>query len=150
MKLLVPPPVQGLIAGGAMWGIAKLVPALSFATQESRYFAIFLIAVGFVIEVIAVGAFFRARTTVNPLDPTKTKALVVKGLYRFSRNPMYLGLLLLLTGVAFWFSNPLNILILFVFVWSITTFQIKPEEEVLFNKFGVDYQEYYQRVRRWL
>jgi len=71
-------------------------------------------------------------------------------MYTFTRNPMYLGMLLLLIGWVFWVGNPLGVPMLFVYVWYLTRFQIKPEERVLAELFGDQYIDYMRQVRRWL
>ena len=150
MPLLVPPPLQGLIIAALMWAVSRYGPDLAFAVPGQGLAAIAFAAVGLAIELIATGAFIRAKTTVNPLRPSKADKLVVAGLYKFSRNPMYLGLLLLLIGWATYLASPLNLLLLAAFVWYITMFQIKPEEAALTEKFGEDYLAYKRRVRRWI
>lgn len=149
MRLLIPPPVQGAIAALLMLGVARIVPALNTPFEGSVTVAVVIGALGLLIEFIALFMFLRARTTVSPLSPQKTNKLVVTGLYKYSRNPMYLGLTLLLIAWAVWLANPLATLILLCFVWWITKFQIEPEEEILREKFGKDYEEYQSRVGRW-
>ena len=109
-----------------------------------------LFCIGILVEAWSVGLFFRAKTTVNPLKPENSKVLVVAGLYKFTRNPMYLGMLLLLFGWTFWLGNPVGLCLPFIFVWYITKFQIKPEELALVDIFGDQYVQYKQQVRRWL
>ena len=108
------------------------------------------VAIGVLIEIIAVGQFFTERTTVNPLTPGKANKLVVSGLYKYSRNPMYVGLLFVLIGFAVWLGNPVNLLVLSIFFFAITELQIKPEERALSEKFGEEFDAYRRRVRRWL
>ncbi len=150
MRLLIPPPLQGLIALAAMWGIARLAPGLGMEFPARRGLAFAFLGAGLAIELVAVGAFIAAKTTVNPLKPDRASRLVTRGLYRISRNPMYLGLLLLLTGLALWFGNPLNIAVLALFVWYVTIFQIRPEEDALAEKFGAEFDAYRAKVRRWI
>ena len=150
MKLIIPPPVQGLITGAAMWFVDLQLDTLSLSLPFQKYVAGSLIAIGLVIELIAIAAFVKAKTTVNPLQPSKANTLVVQGLYRISRNPMYLGLAILLTGWLTWLGNPVNIALLIGFLTYITVFQIKPEEAVLREKFGAEYDAYCRRVRRWI
>ncbi|MEP1441871.1 MAG: isoprenylcysteine carboxylmethyltransferase family protein [Hyphomicrobiales bacterium] len=149
MRLVIPPPVQGVIAAVIMWAIAKFVPALNTPFNGSLKLAIVVGAFGLAIEFAALFMFLRAKTTVSPLSPQKTESLVINGLYKYSRNPMYLGLAFLLIAYAVWLSNPLSTLVLLGFVWWITKFQIEPEEEVLREKFGNEYIEYQDRVGRW-
>ncbi len=150
MRLLIPPPVQGLIFGAAMWQLARLLPQFAMSFPGDRYVALVCLIIGVGMELIAVRAFFVAKTTVNPLKPENANKLVISGLYKISRNPMYLGLLIFLTGWAIWLGNPLNVGLLVLFVAYITYSQIKPEEAVLREKFGADYADYCRSVRRWI
>jgi len=84
------------------------------------------------------------------MTPDKSTTLVTDGIYRISRNPMYLGLLFLLVAASLYFSSFLSILIIPAFIWYLTEFQIKPEEESLKRVFGEDYETYLKKVRRWV
>ena len=149
MRLVIPPPVQGVIAAILMWAIAKFVPALNTPFNGSLNLALVVGAFGLAIEFMALFMFLQAKTTVSPLAPQKTETLVVNGLYKYSRNPMYLGLAFLLIAYAIWLSNPLSTLVILGFVRWITKFQIEPEEEILREKFGNEFIEYQDRVGRW-
>ncbi len=149
MKLKIPPPFQGLFAAALVWGLDQLFPALSTSFPLQKTLALVLIVVGAGIDLISVFAFFKAKTTINPLSPQATKQLVVSGTFRISRNPMYLGMLLILSGWAIWVGNVTGVLAILLFVNSITYSQIKPEEKVLEEKFGSIYTEYKASVRRW-
>ncbi len=92
----------------------------------------------------------RVRTTVSPLNPEQTEHFVSDGVYRFSRNPMYAGLGCWLVAWAGYLAHPLPWLFLAAFVAYMTRFQIMPEERVLVQKFGAEYESYCRRVRRWL
>lgn len=131
-------------------GIDYLLPQWSFASSGLQILAALFVIAGLMIDLVSVGLFFKSKTTVNPLKPDKSQALVTSGLYRFSRNPMYLGMLLMLTGLALWLGNPIGVLPLIFFVAYLTTFQIKPEEAVLQKLFGATYSDYQDSVRRWL
>ncbi|MEO1149651.1 MAG: isoprenylcysteine carboxylmethyltransferase family protein [Pseudomonadota bacterium] len=150
MKLIIPPPVQGLIAGSAMWMVDAYLSVAPFEFQGRIPIAFGLIAIGLCVGLIAIGAFIKARTTVNPMAPDRATVLVVSGLYKISRNPMYFGLAVLLTGWGFYLGEAANLIVLALFISLITILQIKPEEEVLRAKFGDDYDDYCQRVRRWI
>jgi len=150
MKPLIPPPVIGLLVGLAMWILAHSAVGFSVRFAGQAWAASALAGAGLAIDLVSIGAFFRRKTTVNPLTPSKTNALVVEGLYRFSRNPMYLGMLMILTGWGVWLGNPLNLVCLALFVWVLNEVQIKPEERALREKFGADYDAYCKRVRRWI
>ncbi|MFN0023203.1 MAG: methyltransferase family protein [Parvularculaceae bacterium] len=147
---LVPPPVIALAAGALMWVLARYagLPALDFPGRALA--AAGIAGAGLAIDLISVAAFIRARTTVNPLTPERANALVVAGLYRVSRNPMYLGMLLILIGWAVWLAQPLTLLGAAAFAVLIELLQIRPEEAALEAKFGEDYRAYKKRVRRWL
>lgn len=150
MKLFIPPPLIGLLTGAGMWGLARMLPDLTIEASLLRWCALAVMAVGVLIEAVSVLAFLRARTTVTPLKPEKASTLVVSGLYHVSRNPMYLGMLILLIGWALWLANPAALILPPVFVLYLTVFQIKPEEAALSEKFGSDYEAYRGRVRRWI
>ena len=95
-------------------------------------------------------SFRRARTTVNPLQPTKASTLVATGIYRVSRNPMYLGFLVCLLGWAILLSNPIAFLLPPQFVLGMNRWQIVPEEQALALRFGPEFAAYKIRARRWL
>ena len=103
-----------------------------------------------VLGAAGVLAFLRARTTIHPHRPAHASALVTTGLYRYSRNPMYLALLLVLAGWAVALANGLAFLLLPGFVLSLDRLQIRPEERILRAKFGAAYEAYARSVRRWL
>lgn len=154
MKPIIPPPVIGLVFAIAMWMLAKgaadLTGSYTVILPGQAWAAALIAGAGLAIDLASIAAFFRRKTTVNPLTPSKTNALVIDGFYRFSRNPMYLGILMILTGWTLWLGNILNIVLLGLFIWVINELQIKPEEKALREKFGADYEAYCKRVRRWI
>jgi len=150
MKTTIPPPILGMIIGVGMWFFDDLLPNYSIQFSGQSYLAILLGLIGLSIDIISVLAFFKAKTTINPLSPEKTNTLVINGLYRISRNPMYLGMLLMLIAWCLWLGNPVNLLLVGLFVIVINTLQIIPEESVLQKHFGQQYIDYKNRVRRWL
>lgn len=150
MKLRIPPLVQAAICALISWALAALVPQASSPLGWLSLVAIGLLVIGSVILLAAVLDFSRSETTVNPLEPEQAETLVVSGLFRFTRNPMYLGMALVLSAWALYLANVLAIIGPVLFVASITALQIKPEEEALGKIFGQDYAEYRKRVRRWL
>jgi protein-S-isoprenylcysteine O-methyltransferase Ste14 len=109
-----------------------------------------LVLAGAVTCLAGVFSFQRAKTTVNPMKPNSASALVASGIYKYSRNPMYSGFVLILLGWALWLSNAWALLVLPAFVLYMNRFQIWPEERALMALFGQDYREYHSRVRRWL
>jgi len=150
LKLLVPPPLVTLISALLMWGTASQFEALNFNFPFQEIAAYAFISLGVMIDIISIFAFQSAKTTVTPLAPEKASSLVVSGLYRFTRNPMYLGMLLILVGVALLLGSFANLVVLVAFIAYITAFQIKPEEERLQEVFGAQYLSYMQEVRRWI
>ncbi len=139
-----------LVAAVGMWWLAGATSALAFDFPGRLPLALLVAACGLTVDVSALLAFRRARTTVDPLRPHKTATLVTTGIYRRTRNPMYLGLALLLAAYAVHLGAPLAVLGPIAFVAYITRFQIAPEERMLAQKFGEDYAHYRARVRRWL
>ncbi|WP_447603523.1 methyltransferase family protein [Nitrospira sp. Nam80] len=150
LELKVPPAALVVILALAMWFGARLAPSFSFSFPRQSWVISALAAAGALITLLGVVAFRRARTTVDPRYPTKSVALVRVGIYRFSRNPMYVGFLLMLAAWATYVSNLLAFLALPVFLVYMTRFQIIPEEQVLRTTFGRSFVEYERSVRRWL
>ncbi|MGV3740892.1 MAG: methyltransferase family protein [Burkholderiaceae bacterium] len=146
----IPPPVIGAIAALTMWGVSGLGPALAFATSPKYVMVAFLVIAGLAFDLLGLLAFRASRTTINPLKPERTTALVTSGVYKITRNPMYVGMSLLLLAWAVWLSALLPFAGPVVFVLYITRFQIQPEERVLLELFGEEYATYALRVRRWL
>jgi protein-S-isoprenylcysteine O-methyltransferase Ste14 len=133
-----------------MWAVAKLPPTLEVPKSVRALTAVVLVALGVAVSMGGILSFRRARTTVNPLKPETTSALVESGIYAFTRNPMYLGMLLALLGWAVYLSSSWALLGPMLFVLYITRFQIIPEERALHGLFGAPFSTYKQRVRRWL
>ena len=105
---------------------------------------------GACFDVAGLLAFKKAQTTVNPLAPNRSTAVVSTGVYRITRNPMYLGMALILLGLALYLASPWALLGPLVFAAFITRFQIQPEERALTARFGAAYTAYCTQVRRWL
>ncbi len=152
LELKIPPPVVGLITATLMWGVAQTVwPAvLSVSGYPRAALALGLLVAGIATDIAGLIAFVRHKTTINPMRPGKTSHIVRYGIYRFSRNPMYLGMLLILSAWAVYLGHLLAALILPLFVAYINRFQIRPEERILAERFGADYLAYLASVRRWL
>ncbi len=102
------------------------------------------------MAVAGVREFRRASTTVNPLTPAAASAMVRSGIYRHTRNPMYLGMLLVLAGWAAWLASVAAVAVLPAFVLYMNRLQIEPEERALASLFGSDFEDYRRSVRRWL
>src|SRR5579872_421365 len=128
LELKISPPAVALVTAVLMWLVARATPALDFAFPARSIFAMCLAVVGFATSISGVITFRRAHTTLNPTKPESTSSLVNWGVYSVTRNPMYLGLLLILTGWALFLSNALAYFFLPAFVLYINRFQISPEE----------------------
>ena len=150
LELKIPPVVVWLDCAGIQFGVARLTPGLSFTLPGRTPIALALAALGLAVALAGVAAFRRKGTTVNPLDPNASSSVVTSGVYRFSRNPMYLGFLLVLAGWAAYLSNAGAAALLPAFVAYMNAFQVKPEERALLAKFGAEFMQYMSRVRRWL
>jgi protein-S-isoprenylcysteine O-methyltransferase Ste14 len=109
-----------------------------------------LAVVGVVIALGGVVSFRRAKTTVNPLKPETSASLVTSGVYSFTRNPMYLGMAMVLLAWSVFLSSAWSLVGPLLFASYITRFQIIPEERVLDKLFGASFAEYKKRVRRWI
>jgi protein-S-isoprenylcysteine O-methyltransferase Ste14 len=149
-ELRVPPVVVTLLAALLMTLLAWPATGLHWPTPLRFGAAVLLFAVGIATAVAGVREFRRASTTVNPLRPEAVSAMVRSGIYRYTRNPMYLGMLLVLAGWAVWLASVAAWAVLPVFVLYLNRLQIEPEERALASRFGGDFDEYRRAVRRWL
>lgn len=150
MTLKIPPPLVMLSLGGVCAWWTPVWPPLFTLSFYNVLAALFLLG-GAVISALGVLTFRRAKTTVNPLKPHTASTLVTQGIYRYSRNPMYVGLLLVLAGWALYLQNLVALLIMpTIFVLYINKFQIAAEERALVALFGDGYIEYMRHVRRWV
>ncbi len=150
LKNKIPPPVLLLIFGVAMWFLAHSAFAFVVAIPYALVLAIALAAIGIFISGSAIRRFRAADTTVNPLKPETASALVQSGIFGKTRNPMYVGLLLILSGWAVWLQSLACLAILPLFAVTITELQIKPEEAAMRKLFGDEYQRYCDKVGRWI
>ena len=146
----IPPPVVALLVAAAMWGVARAFPAPSIETSLRFAIAGIFVLSGLIIAALGSLAFGRAQTTVNPLKPEAASSLVVVGVYRSTRNPMYLGIAIALVGWAVYLAAAWVFLGPILFALIITRIQIVPEERALLAKFGPAFTEYRSKVRRWL
>lgn len=150
MRLKIPPVIIFFLSLGILFGVYQLTPEFRwdypFRTLLSR---IFLIG-GALIALAAMSAFRLKGTTVDPRRPEEASSLVTSGVYQYSRNPMYLGMALVLIGGVIRIGNPFCVLGVCFFVWYLTQFQIKPEEDALKKVFGEAYENFCTDVRRWV
>ena len=150
LELKIPPIVQLVVFVGLMWILAVLLPSLSSTFSASSLVALVLATAGVVFALFGVLEFRFAATTVDPRVPDQSASLVTSGVYRISRNPMYVGFLLLLIGWGVFLCNIASFLLLPFFVMYMSRFQITPEERFMQEKFGDGYRQYKTRVRRWV
>lgn len=150
LELKIPPVALALLVGAAMWGVAVWVPGLAGPLPRLPAVVLLLVLAGALVALLGVASFRRAKTTVNPTTPGAASALVDSGIYRYSRNPMYLGLLLVLAGWGLWLAHALALFGLPAFVVYMNRFQIAPEERALTAVFGDAFTAYRQKVRRWI
>ncbi len=150
MKLKIPPVLVALLFAFLMWSIHKLTQTRHITFEHQKLVSWSFFYLGVFIGVIAVYSFRKARTTVDPSRPNKASSLVTAGIYQYSRNPMYLGILLVLISFAIRIGNIYSFLVLPIYGWYITSYQIKPEEEVLTTLFQDEFMNYKKVVRRWI
>lgn len=150
LQLKVPPVVVVLVTAALMWLVSWTLPAFDFVFPARDILAVSFAVAGTIIVLSGAASFRRARTTFNPMKPESTSSLVLSGIYKVSRNPMYLGFFLILVGFAIFISNALAFLFLPAFIFYMNRFQIEPEEKALACKFGQEFDVYKSQVRRWL
>lgn len=154
MELKVIPVLQVAIAVILMSLLQYCLPDITLSRlivpAVTIYLVTLLMVIAIVIGFLAIYSFRVHQTTVNPTKPEKSSQVVDSGIYKYSRNPMYLAMLLSLVAYACYLQNPLNLLICVLFVWFITKYQIVPEERMLIKLFDEDYINYKNKVRRWL
>ncbi len=150
MHLKVPPVAVAAVAAALMVGLSRGLPQFANVIPYKNAIALVIFLAGLGIAVSGVVSFRRRETTLNPTRPSTASSLVASGVYRFSRNPMYLGLLLALAALGVYLTNPL-VLVLGVaaFVLYMNKYQIEPEEQALLQLFGEAFIEYNKNTRRW-
>jgi len=149
LELLLPPLPLTFVVAFLMWFINEQMPnSMQFTGQN--LLATFVLILGVLFILPAGISFIRAKTTVDPRTPDKSNKLVITGLYTMSRNPMYLGMILCLIALSIAQGNVLNLMLSIGYGFYLSRFQIQPEERFLKAKFGEQYTEYCQHVRRWI
>jgi len=148
MNNKIPPPIVTFIFGLAIYFSKTFFN--QFFSYNNNTISLFLLILGLTVFILAVKAFNRQKTTVNPLEPRKASSLVSSGIFKYSRNPMYLGMLIILIAISFKFNLVGGIVISLFFYLFITKFQILPEEEAMNELFGDEFIEYSNRTRRWI
>jgi protein-S-isoprenylcysteine O-methyltransferase Ste14 len=149
LELRIPPLALLAMTAAAMAAVARAVP-FAIPVPARLSIATALVLAGVAFALLGVVTFRRQKTTVNPLPSARPSSLVTLGVYGYSRNPMYLGFLLVLLGWCVYLANPIAALLLPAFVAYVNRFQIRPEESVLAERFGQQFREYCGSVRRWI
>ena len=144
-KPIVPPPV--IFIGCAL--IMAYLPNL-YPFSINVLIAYLMVLVSSAIAFFSLWQFHKSKANINPIHLEKSNVFVVNGIYRFSRNPMYLSLAGLLVGWAVYLQSAVSFLGVVLFIYLITQWQIKPEEYWLEKKFGESYLAYKKKVRRWI
>ena len=148
MKTKIPPPIIALICITINYLSTYFINPIKFPHIEIIGGIILLS--GIATAVLAILLFKKYKTTINPMKPEETTVLVTTGIFSITRNPMYLGLFFVIFSTVLFLGSWFGIIILMIFVWYITKFQIISEEEAMEKLFGDKYDEYRQNVRRWL
>lgn len=146
----IPPPVIAIVSGILMWWISSITSGIQVESSLRVLVALLMVSVGAFFCLAGFVSFRRARTTVNPLKPENATALVDTGIYRISRNPMYLGFAFFLLGWAVYLGSFVSWIGVPAFVLYINRFQITPEERALRALFGTEFESYKSRTRCWL
>ena len=148
MKNKIPPPIVTLFFGLCIVFSQEYFPEFNLGFLTTLSYISYI--AGLSILVWAVRLFKKQNTTVNPIKIENASSLVTSGVFKYSRNPMYLGMAMILFGLALMFNLIGGIIFTFLFTIYITKFQIRPEEEVMERFFGADFLKYKQNVRMWL
>ncbi len=149
-KIKIPPPVIMLFFVGLVWLFQRYIPIIEFTIPFKLYVCIAIFLLGMLLAVYSVFGFLRAKTTISPFALKETKSLVTSGLYRYTRNPMYLGMALIIASAILFYGALSGVFSLILFVVVLNRLQIKPEEKVLEGIFGAEYTSFKCRVRRWI
>ena len=144
----IPPPLIVLTLIISIYFSSKRIDLINIPFQLEISF--FILSLGILIFINPVLKFIKSKTTINPIQFEETNRLVTSGIFKYSRNPMYLGMLMIIISTSIFYLNIYSILTPFLFVFWINKFQIKREEIFLTEKFGKEYLSYKNKTRRWL
>ena len=150
MELKIPPVIVFFICLALIFGCYYLLPDYTYTFPYRKTLSRIFLVIGALSGVLGILAFRLKSTTVDPTNPDKASSLVTGGIYQFTRNPMYFGMAMVLIGGAMRIGNPAGFISVILFICYMTKFQIKPEEKALLKNFGEAYQQYMDRVRRWI
>lgn len=150
MKKRLPPAIVLIVHFGVAFLLKKYLILANFSISGQAAVSMLFGISGLALVIYSMYTLYRARTTIDPIFPEKATSLITTGPFSISRNPIYLALLLILMAWIIRLGNVVAVLLSLTFVWHLTRFQIKAEEEALEEKFGKAYQEYKLKVRRWI
>ena len=150
LELKIIPIIQLVICVFLTLAARYIFPQFNYSLAYNNVFCIVLFTLAIVIALKAILDFRKNQTTVNPTTPQKSTTVVATGIYAFSRNPMYLAMLIALLTFSCWLENIIGFMTSPLFFFYITKYQIIPEERALTQLFGESYNQYKSRVRRWL
>lgn len=148
MNNKIPPPLVTIFFGCCIYFSKDFF--LTENTQALTLLSYVLFLLGFGILFSAARSFKKHKTTINPIKIETASSLVVSGIFSYSRNPMYLGMALILLGLSLKFNLIGGLIFTALFILFITNFQIKPEEKAMQKIFGEEFLSYKNKVRRWL
>jgi protein-S-isoprenylcysteine O-methyltransferase Ste14 len=146
----IPPPALLLLFAVLIYLLSRYSYTLSIDALFKSVIAGLFVLASLCFSFAGVFTFKRHQTTVNPIQPELASTLVKTGIYRYSRNPMYLGMVCMLVALSVFFASPLSLLGVFGFMLYLGRFQIRPEEQALESIFGSEYLDYKSQTRRWL
>ena len=149
LQLKGPPPLVVFAAAALMAALVSAFPGPAIELPLRRVLALVLAVLGMACVAAGISQFRRHQTTLAPRKPQRASSVVDPGIYRFTRNPMYLGFLVVLAGWAVFLGHLLPFIVLPLYMLYLGKFQIDPEEHFLAAKFGDRYETYRRRVRRW-
>jgi protein-S-isoprenylcysteine O-methyltransferase Ste14 len=150
LELRIPPVLLAILFALLMWLISRLTTGMALPPVLQIAAPLLLCAGGVYIGAAGVAAFRKVKTTVNPLKPETSSRLVISGIFKRTRNPMYLALLLFLTAWGLYLANPFSLLGAAAFIPYMNRFQIRAEERALKQLYGAEFETYMRQVRRWI
>lgn len=148
MMIKIPPPILVIILATSNYLSKNQIEIISPPYKYS--ISVLILLVGSLILINPVFKFIKSKTTVNPVKFKKVNKLVTSGIYKYSRNPMYLGMILIIISTSIFYLNYYSVVTPFIFYFWINRFQIKREEIFLKEKFGKEYLSYMSKTRRWI
>ncbi len=147
-KLKIPPPILVIILITSIYFSSDKLDLISIPYRT--LFSIVILSIGILVIINPVVKFIKSKTTVNPVEFKNVEKLVTSGIYKYSRNPMYLGMIMIIISTTVYYLNFYSLLTPFIFYFWINRFQIKREEVFLEEKFGQEYLSYKTKTRRWI